>query len=225
MRSPFALAEIVAVCEVLTELTVAVTVEEDAPDATVTLVGTATALLLLTSATLRPPEGATEFNDTVHVADPAPVNELPPHDNALIEGASCEAEPLRLIEVVFETVPCVAVSVTVCEALTLDTIATKLALVDPDATVTETGTLTALPLLARLTVVPPLGAGALSVTLQVSEPAPIIVELAQLTPARDAVTETAPLPCNLTVRPTDTFELVTAFTLNCPIDSVAEPGS
>ena len=65
---PFALAEIVAVCEVLTELTVAVTVEEDAPDATVTLVGTATALLLLTSATLRPPEGATEFNDTVHVA-------------------------------------------------------------------------------------------------------------------------------------------------------------
>ena len=73
------------------------------------------------------------------------MNKLPPHDNALIEGASCEAEPLRLIEVVFETVPCVAVSVTVCEALTLDTIATKLALVDPDATVTETGTLTAMP--------------------------------------------------------------------------------
>ncbi len=221
---PFALAKIVAVCDVLTEFTFAVNDAEDAPDATVTLAGTFTALLLLPSATLKPPDGAAALSDTVQVVVPAPVKELLAHESALMEAVNGAADPLRLIDVVFETVPCVAVSVTVCEAPTLDTLAAKLALFAPCGTNTETGTLTALLLLARLTVMPPAGACALNVTLQLSVPAPIIDELVQLTPDNEGVEE-EPLPCNFIVSPTLTLELVTPFTLNCPVESVADPGS
>lgn len=64
-------------------------------------------------------------------------------------------------------------------------------------------------LLARLTVVPPLGAGALNVTVQASVPAAVIDEFAQLSPINEAVAEAAaaPLPCNCTVPPIFTFEL------------------
>ncbi len=222
---PFALAKIVAVCDVLTEFTVAVNDAEDAPDATITLAGTVTALLLLPSATLKPPDGAAELSDTVHAVVPAPVKELLPHESALIDAVKGAADPLRLIDVVLETVPCVALSVTVCEEATLDTLAVKLALVAPGGTDNETGTLTALLLLDRLTVMPPLVAGALNVTLQLSVPDPIIDELAQLSPANEAVEEEAPRPCSFTIPPTLTLELVTPFTLNCPVESVAEPGS
>jgi hypothetical protein len=64
--------------------------------------------------------------------------------------------------------------------LTADTVAVKLAVVDPAATVTEAGTVTAELLLARLTANPPLGAAAFSVTAQLSVPAPVIDELVQL---------------------------------------------
>jgi hypothetical protein len=180
---------------------------------------------LLVRVTIRPLEGAAEVSDTVHAVVPAPVNELLPQANALIDGVNPEDGPVRLIEVVFETVPCVAVSVAVWDVLTLETLAAKLALVAPDGTEIEIGTLTAGLLLARLTVKPLLGAGALSVTLQESEPVPIIDELAQLNPVREAVDELEPLPCNFTAPDTFTFELVIALTLSCPIESVAVPGS
>jgi hypothetical protein len=64
--------------------------------------------------------------------------------------------------------------------LTADTVAVKLAVVDPAATVTEAGTVTAELLLARLTANPPLGAAAFSVTVQLSVPAPVIDPLAQV---------------------------------------------
>jgi hypothetical protein len=66
-------------------------------------------------------------------------------------------------------------------------VAVKLALPSPVATVTEAGTVTAELLLARLTVNPPLGAAALSPTVHVSVPAPVIVPLAQLNEDRVAV--------------------------------------
>lgn len=177
----------------VTEDTFAVNDAAKAPDAKVTAAGTVTALLLLATDTLTPVEGAAELSDTVHVVVPAPVNELLPHDKALIEGASGDADPLRLIEVVFEVVPWVAVSVTVCDEVTADTLAAKIALDAPEGTETEAGTNTALLLLARLTAIPLLPAGALNFTVQVSGPAPIIDGFVQLNPDSDA-NEEAPLP-------------------------------
>ena len=66
--------------------------------------------------------------------------------------------------------------------VTADTVAEKLPVVDPAATVTEAGTVTAVLLLARLTANPPLAAATFSVTVQLSVPAPVIDPLVQLSP-------------------------------------------
>jgi hypothetical protein len=66
--------------------------------------------------------------------------------------------------------------------LTEDTVAEKLPVVDPAATVTEAGTVTAVLLLARVTANPPLAAATFSVTVQLSVPAPVIDPLVQLSP-------------------------------------------
>jgi hypothetical protein len=60
------------------------------------------------------------------------------------------------------------------------TVAGKLALVAPAATVTEAGTVTAEEMLARFTSWPPVGAAALRVTVQVSVAAFVSEALAQL---------------------------------------------
>lgn len=98
-----------------------------------------------------------------------------------------ELEPLSLIEAVFDVDPCVAVRVTVCEAVTAATAAEKDAVVAPEGTDTEAGTLTALLLLARFTARPVLGAAPLRVTEQLSVPAPIMEGLEQLRPESDGV--------------------------------------
>lgn len=98
-----------------------------------------------------------------------------------------ELEPLSLIEVALDVDPCVAVRVTVCEAVTAATAAEKDALVAPEGTDTEAGTATALLLLARLTARPVLGAAPLRVTEQLSVPAPIMDVLEQLRPDSDGV--------------------------------------
>jgi hypothetical protein len=100
-----ALAAIVAVCALVTVATFAVNEVVDAPEAIVTPAGTVTALLLLVTLTITPAEGATELSETVHVVVPAPENEVLPHERALIEGPDGDADPLRLIEAVFEAVP------------------------------------------------------------------------------------------------------------------------
>ena len=64
----------------------------------------------------------------------------------------------------------------------------------PAGTVTEVGTVIALPPLARLTSSPPLGAAEDNVTVQVSLPAPVMDVLAHCRPDRAAVVEDAPLP-------------------------------
>ena len=81
------LADNVAACGVVTEETVAVKDVEDAPDGTVTLAGTATALLLLTSVTRMPSDNAAELSITVHAVNPCPMNELLPHESVLKDGA------------------------------------------------------------------------------------------------------------------------------------------
>jgi hypothetical protein len=73
--------------------------------------------------------------------------------------------------------------------LTDKTVAVKLAVVAPEATVTEAGTVTAELLLARLTANPPLAAATFSVTVQLSVPAPVIDALLQLKPLNAGVPE------------------------------------
>lgn len=68
--------------------------------------------------------------------------------------------------------PAFAESIAVCELETDETVAMKLALAEPAATVTVDGTVTAALLLDRLTANPPAPATASSVTEQVSVPAP-----------------------------------------------------
>ena len=101
--------------------------------------------------------------------------------------------------------------------------AVKLALVDPDGTETEAGTLRAALLLVRVTLIPVLGAGEPNVTVQEVEPAPTINELAQLNAAKDW-DEVEPFPCNFTALARVVFVLVIALTLSCPVESIADPG-
>jgi hypothetical protein len=80
---------------------------------------------------------------------------------------------------VCDALPALADSVAVWAVATADTVAEKLALVAPAATVTEAGTVTDELLLARVTLKPALVAAAFSVTLQASVPAPVMDELVQ----------------------------------------------
>ncbi len=85
-------------------------------------------------------------------------------------------------EKVFDALPEPAERVAAVAVLTALTVAVKPALVAPDATVTDAGTLTAELLLARLTAKPPLAAAEFRVTEQSSVTAPDIEPLPQLNP-------------------------------------------
>jgi hypothetical protein len=101
-----------------------------------------------------------------------------------VEAPSCRAK-------VSDTEFALAVRVTVAAVLTAVAVAEKLALVAPEATVTDAGTVTALLLLARLTANPLLAAAAFSVTVQLSVPAPVIEPLAHVNPLNTGVVDGA----------------------------------
>jgi hypothetical protein len=84
-----------------------------------------------------------------------------------IAAFSCRAKRL-------DTLPALAVIVTGWLATTDDTIAVNPALAAPAGTITVLGTVTAELLLDKLTRNPPLGAAAVSVTVQASVPDPVI---------------------------------------------------
>jgi hypothetical protein len=71
--------------------------------------------------------------------------------------------------------------------LTVETVAVKLPVVAPAATVTLPGTVTAELLLARLTANPPLAAAAFRVKVQLSVPTPVIVPLVQVSPLKTGI--------------------------------------
>lgn len=64
----------------------------------------------------------------------------------------------------------------------------------PGATITDAGTVTEALLLTKLTLRPPLSVAAFSVSVQLSDPAPVINELVQLS----ALSAGTPLPLRLT---------------------------
>jgi len=107
-----------------------------------------------------------------------------PKASLLLLRVSAGVVALRLRAKVFEIPPEVAVRVTVWAAVTAVVAAVKPAVDAPDAIVTEAGTVTALELLANVTVVA-LVAAPLRLTVQASVPAPDNVELLQERPLRD----------------------------------------
>ena len=76
-------------------------------------------------------------------------------------------------EKVLLTPPAEAVRTSVSDVVTAETVAVKLAEDDPAGTVTTEGTATALPLLAMLTLRPPLGAAPLNARVHESVPAAV----------------------------------------------------
>jgi hypothetical protein len=103
--------------------------------------------------------------------------------------------------------------------LTELTVAVKFALVDPAATVTLPGTMTAALLLARLTVKPPFAAAAFKVTVQLSVPAFFIDPLVQVTPLSTGT----PVPLKLTAVEVPLEELLVM--VNVPLPAPADVGS
>jgi hypothetical protein len=102
-------------------------------------------------------------------------------DALMLNVGTVELEPSCSANV-FDTLPALAVSVTVAGVLTFETVAVKFALVAPAPRFTVAGTVVAELLLARLIAIPPLAAAAFSVTVQLSVPALVIVPLVQLNP-------------------------------------------
>src|SRR5262249_4535223 len=96
------------------------------------------------------------------VADPEPSSNLQnPANPLLIEVAGVTVSDTDL-----ETVPAVAVTDAVCCVVTFPPVAVNDTLVELAGTVTVAGTVTALPLLFRVTPIPVAGAGPLMVTEQ-----------------------------------------------------------
>jgi hypothetical protein len=122
-------------------------------------------------------------------------------------------------EKVLETVPAIADSVTFCVVLTDETVAVKLPTAEPDATVTDDGTVTAALLLERPTVNPPLAAAAFRVTVQESVPAPVMDELMHVS----AVSTGMPVPLSEIVVALPVDELLVS--VNCPVAVPAMTGS
>jgi hypothetical protein len=154
---------------------VAVKLAVVAPAATVKLAGTVTEALLLERVTAMPPVGAAAFSVTVQLSVPAPEMDAFVQLRALNAAAGD-----RVNSKDFETLPAVAVRVALCVVVTEATVAVKLAVVAPAATVTLTGTVTEALLLERVTAMPPVGAAAFSVTVQLSVPAPEMDAFVQL---------------------------------------------
>ena len=115
--------------------------------------------------------------------------------------------------------PALAVNVTVAAVLTEVAVAVNVALLDPAATVTEVGTVTAVLLLAKPTANPPVAAAAFSVTVQLSVPAPVIDPLVQVRPVNTGT----PAPLRLTAVEVPLDELLVS--VNVPEAGPAVVGS
>jgi len=174
---PPPLAVIVAAVLTVTEPACAVKVALVASAETVTEAGTVTAEWLLESPTTRPPVSAVFVRVTVHrLEDPAgtllgthATEETLAGDSRVSENVL--AEPFR-----------VAVTTAVVLFATTDAVTLNWALLRVWPTLTEAGTLKLALSSLTVTVRPPVGAGAVRLTVQVASPGVRIVAGAQLSP-------------------------------------------
>ena len=171
-------AVIVADVAAVTELVVTVKVFELDPAATVILVGTPALVLLEEMLTRTPPAGAGPLSLTV------PCDEIPP---TTVVGESATLVKLGGVmakDVVLETAPNFAVITTDVDETTVLVDIVNVAVEAPAATVTDPGTIAAVELEDKLTVVPPDGAGELRVTVPVEVEPPTTVVGFRLTALR-----------------------------------------
>ena len=146
---------------------VTVNVAVVAPAATVTLAGTVAAPLLLDSATMDPPVGATPFKVTVPV-------EGFPLTTLVGLNVKFESEGGLIVRVPVAVPPfALAVTVTGVEAATGVVVTVKVAVVAPAATVTLAGVLAEELSSDKVTTVPPVGEGPFKVTVPVEEVPPV----------------------------------------------------
>jgi hypothetical protein len=118
--------------------------------------------------------------------------------------------------------PADAPSVAFCADVTAATVAVNPALVAPAGTVTVAGTVTAALLLERLTASPPVAAAADRVTVQASDPAPVIKLWAQENDCSAGVVVppvlwVVPLPCSLIFN--DGLVVEVLLIVSCPVES------
>ena len=120
-----------------------------------------------------------------------------------------------------DTLPALAVTVSVCVVVTEATVAVNPALVALAGTVTVAGTVTATLLLERPTVNPPSGAAAVRVTVQASVPDPVIEEEPQVSPLNAATAVPVPVKGSVAVEPlAELLEME-----SCPVAEPADVGS
>ena len=159
-------ALIVAVVAVPTAVVVAVNVAVDAPEATVTEPGTATAGLLDDKVTVVPPEAALPVRVTVPVVVPPPRSEEGEKETASTIAGRIPSANLS------ETPPALAVRLAVILLPTTWAVTGKVAEVAPAGTTTVAGTVTCERSELSATLKPPVGAAALKVTVPVIVPPP-----------------------------------------------------
>jgi hypothetical protein len=121
---------------------------------------------------------------------------------------------------VLDTPLALAVSVTACAVVTADAVAVNVALVAPEATVTDAGTVTAELLLDSATAKPPLGAADVSVAVHASVVAPVSELLLHVTPLSAAVA--VPVPLRLIVAVAGE---ALSLTVTVPVSAPAAVGS
>ena len=125
-------------------------------------------------------------------------------------------------EAVLEIAPSVAVRVAVAAVrLVQFTVAVKLAVVAPAATVTEAGTVTAVLLLTRATLDPPVAAATLTATVQTSVVEPVTVVLAQVSPVAWGI----PVPVRVMAAVVPLSPLLLLEMVNLPVTAPASVGS
>jgi hypothetical protein len=154
------------------------------PAATVTEDGTDTVELLLEMLTVIPPLGAAPLRDTEQLSVPGPVKEGTGQLRLLRTDVV-----LSWMANVWDAPDAEAVKVAVWFEENAETVAVKVALVAPEATVTDDGTETFALLLERFTPRPPFGAEAVNETVQVSVPAPVNAPAVQESALNEAVAE------------------------------------
>lgn len=139
------------------------------PAGTVAVGGTCAAeVLLLASAMVAPPRGATAFRVMVAIEDWPPRTLLGFNDTDVIEAGFTVSDAVLL------TLSYEAVIVDVADAPTALVLTVNEAVVAPARTVTEAGTVaTEVLLLERVTIVPPAGAALVSVTVPLDELPPV----------------------------------------------------
>jgi hypothetical protein len=127
-------------------------------------------------------------------------------------------------EKLFETLPWLAVSVAAWEVPTDDTVAVNPALVALAGTVIDDGNVTTEELLDRLIARPPLGAAAVSVTVQPSVPDPVMDALVQES-ALSAAAEVPVVPVPLRLTTVVPLVELLLVMVNCPVTDPAAVGS